>query len=372
MDYGVVAQAYSRIEATPKRLEMTAHFVELLRNTDPSLVGRLVYLTQGKVLPDFRGLELGIAAKLALRALAFATGVNETEAETLYQETGDIGLVAERMVGKKKQTALFSEKLTLERVYKNFMDIAGAAGRRSQDLKSKLTADLLHDATPSEARYIMRSLVGTLRLGMADMTIVDSLAEAFAKKEERDRVESAYNVSSDLGRVAQVLAQEGIDGLASIRVEVGVPLRPMLCERLSALEEILEKLEGEAALEFKYDGLRIQAHLDGEKIHLFSRQLEDVTSQFPDVIEALGSAVPDGNCILEGECVPINTATGEFLPFQMVSRRRGRVYDIEKAVREFPVVLFLFDCLLHQGKDMTSSSYLERRRTLLLLLIELD
>lgn len=196
MDYMLVAEAYSAIEGTPKRLEKTGHFVELLKLASPQEAKLIVYLTQGKVLPDFHGVELGIAAKLALKAISFATGRQEKEANALWRKTGDVGAVAEELMSGKKQTSLFSEPLTVERVYKNFMEISKTRGSGSQDLKLKLTADLLHDATPLESKFIMRSLVGTLRLGMADMTIIDSLAEAFAEKEQRGEVEAAYNVSS--------------------------------------------------------------------------------------------------------------------------------------------------------------------------------
>jgi DNA ligase-1 len=202
-----------------------------------------------------------------------------------------------------------------------------------------------------------------MRLGVADMTIVDAMAATFATKADRDRVERAYNVSSDLGEVARVLASKGIDGLDSIRLKLFRPIRAMLAERLETLEEILRRL-GKCALEYKYDGLRVQAHISPKRIELFSRHLENITVQFPEVVEGLRSAIKGREAIVEGEAVPVDPNTGEFLPFQEVSRRRGRKTDLERMAKEFPVTLFTFDCLLRGDEDLTAHPYRERRKAL--------
>ncbi len=364
MDYSELTRTYEEIEATMKRLEMTSYLVELLKSTPQEIMDKVVYLTQGKLYPDFMGIELGIAEKLALKAISFATGIDENRVNKAWIKSGDLGLVASDMVANKKQTSLFSSPLTVERVYTNYENIAKASGARSQDLKIKLIADLLHDASPTEAKYIVRTVVGKLRLGIADMTILDALAVAFAEKEAREEIERAYNVCSDLGKVAKVLRNEGLDGLESIKLEVGIPLRSMLCERLSSLTEIFEKL-GECAFEYKYDGLRIQAHIEnGKEIKLFSRHLENITEQFPDIIERFPAAFKRGSAVLEGECVPVDINTGDLLPFQQVSHRRGRKYEIKSAMEDYPVVLFLFDCLYLDGEDLTLTDYLFRRKKL--------
>jgi DNA ligase-1 len=195
------------------------------------------------------------------------------------------------------------------------------------------------------------------------MTIVDAMAATFATKADRDRVERAYNVSSDLGEVVRVLASKGIDGLDSIRLKLFRPIRAMLAERLETLEEILRRL-GKCALEYKYDGLRVQAHISPKRIELFSRHLENITVQFPEVVEGLRSAIKGREAIVEGEAVPVDPNTGEFLPFQEVSRRRGRKTDLERMAKEFPVTLFTFDCLLRADDDLTAWPYRERRKAL--------
>jgi len=197
------------------------------------------------------------------------------------------------------------------------------------------------------------------------MTILDALAIAYAGgKEFKELFERAYNLSSDLGYVARVVASHGIDGVKDFKISVGRPIRPMLCERLSSAEEILSKLQGKGSAEYKYDGLRIQAHVSKKKIQLFSRRLENITSQFPDVADSVRTATTVEQAILEGECVAVDPNTGDMLPFQVVSQRRGRKYEIETMAEEVPVTVFLFDILYAKGHDFTLTPYLERRKEL--------
>lgn len=362
MDYLRVVETYERIEATTKRLEMTDLLVQLFRDVHPDIIDKVVYLTQGRVYPDYVGIELGMAEKSVMKVLAFATGISQERIEDIWKELGDLGLVAERVVAEKRQRSLFTEPLTLERVYGAMVGIAGSGGAGSQERKMKLLADVLHSATPVEAKYIVRTVVGKMRLGVADMTIVDALAATFSDVERRDDIERAYNVSSDLGEVARILVQRGIDGLSDVHLKLNRPVRSMLCERLESLDEILERL-GRCAFEYKYDGLRMQAHI-GKVVQIFSRQLENITTQFPEIAQALKSAFKGKEGIVEGEAVPVDVNTGEFLPFQEVSHRRGRKFEVEAMSLEFPVHLFLFDCLYLDGRDLTTEPYEERRRRL--------
>jgi DNA ligase-1 len=342
---------------------MTEHLKVLFQAVPVDVIEKVVYLTQGTLFPDFVGIEIGLAEKLVIRALAFTTGLSMQEVEGIWKRVGDMGTVAEEVLRQKRQRTLFGEPLTVQKVYENLVRIARASGTGSQDEKIKLLADLLHDASPKEARYILRTVVGKMRLGVADMTIVDALAAAFASKEERDLVERAYNVSSDLGKVARVLAEKGLEGLADIHLQVGIPVRAMLCERLPSLEQVFDKL-GKCVLEYKYDGLRIQAHIDGGAVKLFSRRLEDLTEQFPDIVQELRPAFKGKEAIIEGEAVPVDINTGAFLPFQEVSHRRGRKYGIAKAVEETPVHLLLFDCLYLDGRELIEEPYRVRRKAL--------
>lgn len=365
MKYEEIVKIYDKIARTTKRLEMTDHLVELFSKVDAEVIDKVTYLTQGKVYPDFDPYELGLAEKMVIKALASTSGLRDNEIEEIWKEKGDMGLVAEEAISRKKQTTLLEmTELTVEKVYENLEKIAKASGPRSQDIKMRYLADLLHNAKPSEARYITRTVMGKMRLGIADMTMIDALAIAFAEKEHRDEIERAYNVCSDLGKVSKTLAQEGLEEVRKIHLTVGVPIRAMLAERLSTLEEILEKTDGKAAFEYKYDGLRLQAHITQQKVGLYSRRLENVTDQFPEFKRDLLKVFKGKEGILEGECVPIDVNTGAFLPFQMVSHRRGRKYGLREAQEEYPVHLVLFDCLYLDGEDLTNKSYEERREQL--------
>ena len=364
MRYAVIAEAYEKIEATTKRLEMTDFLVNLLKNTSKELIDKVVYLTQGKIYPDFVGLEIGVAEKLAIKALARASGRKESEIKESLKKTGDIGETVQEFIANKRQVTFFQQPLTVQRVYETLDKMAKALGSGTVDLKMALLAGLLAGTTPKEAKYIMRTVTGNLRLGIADMTVLDALAIAYGGgKENRGYLEHAYNVSSDLGRVAKIVAEKGLEGVKKFEISVGEPIRAMLCERLSSSEEILEKLGGKCIAEYKYDGERIQAHKKGDEVTLFSRRLENISSQYPDAVNLVKKYVKAKDAILEAECVAIDPDTGEMSPFQELMHRR-RKYEIEKAMKEHPVSLFMFDALYVDGKDLTLKPYPIRRRAL--------
>jgi DNA ligase-1 len=362
--YSVIANAYEKIEATSKRLEMTDLLVDLLRSTPKELIGRVAYLTQGRIHPDFVDIEIGVAEKLAVKALARASGRSEVDVEEELKRTGDIGETAQKFLDSKRQVTFFQEPLTVQKVYETFDKMAGTSGSGAVDLKLSLLAGLLAAATPREAKYVMRTVTGNLRLGIADMTVLDALAIAYGGgKETRELVERAYNICSDLGRVAETIAREGIEGIKGFRVSIDEPIRPMLAERLSSSEEILEKLGGKCIAEYKYDGERLQAHKMGDKVTLYSRRLENISSQYPDAVELFRKHVKAREAILECECVAVDADTGEMRPFQELMHRR-RKYGIEKAIEDYPVSLFLFELLYVDGKDLTFEAYPARRELL--------
>jgi DNA ligase-1 len=364
VDYAVIADAYDKIEATTKRLEMTDLLVGLLKNTPKDVIAKVVYLTQGKIYADFVGLEIGVAEKLAMKALARASGRRQKEIEEDLKKSGDIGETAQNFLAKKKQTTFFQKPLTALRVYQTLDKMAKTTGSGAVDSKMAFLAGLLSDASPKEAKYIMRTVTGNLRLGIADMTVLDALAIAYGGgKEARELIERAYNISSDLGRVANVVAEKGLEGIKKFQVVIFEPIRPMLAERLSSPEEILEKLGGKCVAEYKYDGERVQAHKKGSQVVLYSRRLEDISSQYPDAIELVKGQVKAKEAILEAECVAISLETGELLPFQELMHRR-RKYGIEKAMEQYPVSLFMFDALYVDGKDLTLDAYPVRREAL--------
>jgi DNA ligase-1 len=361
MEFSILADAFNKMESTRKRLELTQYLVELFEKTPQKVISKIVYLLQGKLRPDFEGVELGVAEKLAIRAISKSSGTPIKKIEDEYRKGGDLGHAATVILEQKTQTTFLVEDITVERVYETLFKIAKLEGNRSQDMKMKYISSLLNDASPLEASFILKILLGTLRLGIAENTVMDALAIAFSgNKENRKILEHAYNVSSDLGKVAEVLATEGLEGVEKFKIILFNPIRPMLADRVKSEQEAIEKMGNEFAAEYKLDGERVQLHIEGNKVVLFSRSLENISSYYPDIIEKIPKTIQAENIVLEAEAVAINENTGEFLPFQELMHRR-RKYKIEKAVTQYPITVNLFDILYCNGKSCLELDYKERR-----------
>ncbi|ABX12933.1 ATP-dependent DNA ligase [Nitrosopumilus maritimus] len=361
MEFSILADSFNKMESTRKRLELTQYLVELFKKTPQEVISKIVYLLQGKLRPDFEGVELGVAEKLAIRAISKSSGIPIKKIEEEYRKGGDLGHAATTILEQKTQTTFLVEDITVERVYETLFKIAKLEGNRSQDMKMKYISSLLNDASPLEASFILKILLGTLRLGIAENTVMDALALAFSgNKENRKILEHAYNVSSDLGKVAEVLATEGLAEVEKFKIILFNPIRPMLADRVKSEQEAIEKMGNEFAAEYKLDGERVQLHIEGDKVVLFSRSLENISSYYPDIIEKIPKTIQAENIVLEAEAVAINENTGEFLPFQELMHRR-RKYKIEKAVTQYPITVNLFDILYCNGKSCLELDYKERR-----------
>ncbi len=365
MLYENLCRYYEKLEILSGKIEMTKVLAELFKNSDPDEIDKVVYLTWGKLRPDYEDFpELGVAEKLAIRAIAQASGIPVSKVEQFYKDLGDIGKAAEKAIKMKKTAALMFEQLTVSDVYDRLIKIAKATGPGSQDLKLRILIGMLVNAKPIEARYLLRTVVGKMRLGIGEMIILDALAEAFlGDRNKREPIERAFNRRPDLGYIAKVLAKEGLEGILKVKVQPGIPVRPMLAERLSDPREILEKAGGRVLAEYKYDGERAQIHKKGEEVLIFSRRLENITSQYPEVVDAAKRYIDANEAIVEGEIVAYDPETGELKPFQELMRRK-RKYDIDKIMEELPVKVFLFDALYKDGEELLDKNQLERRRYL--------
>ncbi len=395
MQFKVLARFFEKIERVSSRLAMTDLLAELIAEADSDEIAKVIYLLQGQLGPAFEQIEIGMGEKFVEEAIAKASGYSRGEVHKLFKEKGDLGLVAEQILKKRKQRSLFSAELSVEKVFKNLRRIATVAGTGSQQLKIKLLAELLNSASPLEAKYLVRIPLGHLRLGIGDPTIMDAFAlnllhEAKKnknlvaevrkvlkeKKEEkreeeeerklrariREMIEDKYNVHSDLGSIAEKLKKSGLAGLNRIKIQPGIPIRPTLAERLPSAKEIIEKL-GRCAVESKYDGFRLAVHKDADKVTIFSRKQENVTAMFPEVAEATKKQIKAKQAIFEGEALAFNEQTGEYHPFQ-VTMQRKRKYDVKKMAEQFPLTLFCFDALYVNGKNLMKLPFKERRKRL--------
>ena len=364
MLFDTLVDTYQRLESTTKRLEMTDILSELFKEATSNEIDMIIYLTQGKIHPDWKGEpEIGMAEKMVIETLTRVTGLKKAAVERMVQELGDIGLAAEEAMSKKKQSGFFTKNLNVADVYNRLDEIARKEGTGSAKQKMDGLGNLLANASPLGARYLSRMVEGKLRLGIGDMTILDALAQAYTgSKKDRPILERAYNLSSDLGAVAVTLIDEGLGGVENFRVRVGYPIRVMAAQRLSTAEEVIEKLGGHCSAEFKLDGERFQIHKKGDTVQIFSRRLENITYMYPDAVEMTLGQVGADEAIIEGEAVAYDPDTGDDLPFQTLMQRR-RKYKIEEMMKKIPVRVYLFDCL-YDGEDLTLTPYPKRIESL--------
>lgn len=356
---------YSKLESTRSRLEMTDILAQLLEKATGNEIEKLIYLTQGKIHPDWKGEpEIGIGDKMIQETILRATGLSQKDMEEILTEKGDIGLVAEESFKSKKLGNLGKKSITIDDIYTGLDTIARESGRGSVDRKINRLVNLMVNTSPLGAKYLARIVTGSLRLGIGDMTILDALSKAYTgTTENRPIIERAYNLSSDLGDVAKTLAEKSLDPLKDYHVQVGKPIRMMSAQRLSSAEEVLEKLKGSCAAEYKLDGERFQIHKRGDDVNIFSRRLENITQMYPDAVELTTDHILAENAIIEGEAVAIDPETFEMQPFQVLMQRR-RKYNIEEMMKKLPVAVFLFDCLYLDGEDLTRKPYPTRRSKL--------
>ena len=352
------------MEKTTKRIELTNILVELLKKTPKKLLPNIVYLLQGIIRPNFEGVELGIAEKLAIRAISKSVGLPIKKIQDDYEIGGDLGMTTSNMIKLKTQTTFTAEKITVERVYNTLLKISKLEGKGSQDLKMKYISSLLNDATPLEGKFVLKILLGILRLGIAENTVMDALAIAFTgKKENREHIENAYNVSSDLGKVSLIVATDGIVEIKKFRISLFSPIRPMLADRIQSEKDVIKKMPEQFAAEYKLDGERVQIHKNDDKIILFSRSLENITQYYPDIVDNIGKSLKTNDGVFEAEIVPINENTGEFLPFQELMHRR-RKHKLDEAVSQYPITVNFFDVLYYNKNDCLNTPYSERRKLL--------
>jgi len=361
--YQTVAEAYRDLEQASGRLALIDRLAALVAETPAEVLPTVCYLCQGLIAPEFAGVDLGLAEKLAVRAVAAATGTRPEHVTADVRETGDLGQAAEQLL--TATAAGRPPSLEVAAVVAALHEIAEAEGPGSQGRKLDLLAGLLGQATPLEARYLLRLVTGNLRLGIGTPTILDALAQVHAGgRAARPVLERAYNICSDLGLVAATLVGGGVAAVEQMQVRPGSPVRAMLAQRLSDPAEILAKLGGQCAAEYKYDGVRVQAHRTADgTIELFTRRLERVAVQFPDVVELLAAGLGPREAIVEGEVVAFDPAAGELRPFGEVMFRR-RKHGISEAVRDVPVSLFCFELLYSDGRDLTRLPYPQRRAAL--------
>lgn len=365
MEYSMLADTYERLEKEPSKLKKTEILAELFSKTPSVELEKVVLMVRGTVFPGYSQMELGIADKMVIKAVAKATGFKDTEIVEKFKKAGDLGLVAEECLSSKKQSTLAKKKLTIDFVFTDMRKLADVTGSGSQERKLNMIAEMIVSAKPKEARYIIRTILGNLRVGASDGITRNAIVEAFLSDEEdaAKAVEYALNVVADFGEVARIAKEKGTAGLKKVKIEIGKPIQVMLAEKAESLEEVLKKYK-KIAIEWKFDGMRAQIHKKGDKVWVYTRRLEDVTHQFPDLVKMMKESVKAEECVIEGEALAINPKTSEPMPFQSLSQRVQRKYEIEKMVREIPIQMNVFDAIFVDGELLVNRPFVERRNIL--------
>ncbi len=365
MKYVDLCKLYEELEKNPGRLKKTEILTSFLRIMKKEKAKEIIYLLQGRVFPDYKKTELGVSSQLIKKAIAKSTGSSETEITKLWKKTGDLGNVAEELVKKKSQKTLSSKELTAEKVLENLKKLAGFTGKGTVERKVSLIAELLTSAKPLEARYIVRTILEDLRIGTGAGTLRDSIVDACLQKskENSELIQEAYDKTTDFAEVFEK-ACKGKKDLDEVELAPGKPVKVMLALKVKTIQEGFETVGKPAAFEFKYDGFRMMISKADEKIKIFTRRLEEVTSQFPEVADYVKKYVKGKNFILDSEAVGFSPKTKVYRPFQEISQRIKRKYHIEKVASELPIEVNVFDILYYNGKSLIKEPFEKRTKLL--------
>lgn len=362
MDYLKLAKTYQQLEEITGKIKMTEIVADLFKEASKNTLPLLPILIRGEPFPTRSQKELNMGKKMVMSAIETATGVSEEEIEEKWAETGDLGETAAYFIKNRKQQALARKNLTVKIVKENLNQIAAASGTGSQGRKIKLLAELMTSATTLEAKYIVRTMVGELRVGVGEGIVRDAIAKAFDVDPEL--VERAYFLRGNYENVIQRAKEEGNEGLKKVKIKLGTPFKVMLSKKVSSIEEAFDDCGTPAQFEYKYDGFRTLIHKDEDIIKVFSRRLEDVTTQFPEIVKWSKKAIKAEKVIIDGETVGYKREKGEHIPFQELSRRIKRKYRIQEMVKKIPVQVLLFDLLFLDGKSYLNEPFKKRREKL--------
>lgn len=370
MKFEEFCQYLEKLEGTSSRLALIDILSELFKKTPASEIEEITYLIQGRIAPFFAPIEIGMAEKTVAASIAIAYGGSKDDATHLFNKLGDMGLVARDLAGNK-DSRLKNKDLTVSDVFETLTEISGINGEGTVDKRQNLLSNLLTKLDSISAKHLVRVPLGNTRLGIGDPTILDALATAkLGDKSNRKLLEGAYNRTSDLGLIAKTLWEKGLPAVEKLEVRVGSPIRSELCERLPNPEKVIEKM-GEVDVQYKYDGFRVQIHKDGDSVRMFSRNLEEMTHMFPELIQATLDQVKAESVILDTEALAYNPDSEEFLPFQETTKRR-RKHGIEEAALRLPLKAFVFDILYKDGEQLLDKPLTERIEILKSVLLSDD
>lgn len=360
MKFQKLIEYFEKLEATSSRLALIDILASLFKEAEKEEIDKIIYLTQGRIAPFYEAVEIGMSDKSVASSLARAYESNKEDVLKLYGKLGDMGLVAKQLSSKFK---VKNSNLTVEEVFNVLREIAETKGEGTVEKRLVLLSELLKKSDSASSKHLVRIPLGNNRLGIGDPTVLDGLAlSILGDRSKRKFLEGAYNRTSDLGLIAKTLVNDGLSAVQKLKVTVGRPIRSELCERLPTPEKVIEKL-GVVNAQYKYDGFRVQIHKMGSTVRMFSRNLEEMTHMFPELIEGTIKQIKEENVILDTEALAYNPDSQEFLPFQETTKRR-RKYKIEEMQKSLPLKAFVFDILYIDGKSLIDTTLSERMKIL--------
>ena len=375
MLFSKLSEYFEELEQTSSRLSLIDILSKLFDEVKSDEIAEVCYLLQGRVAPFYEAVEIGMAEKTVAASIAKAFDVSREEVLKEYGRVGDLGLVAERLSAKRHPELVSGSQkempkpvrhdgLSVAEVFEKLTEIAHISGEGTVDKKQTILVNLLQNIDPISAKHLVRVPIGASRLGIGDPTVLDGFAQSkLGDRKQRKLLEEAYNRTSDLGIIGEVLWEKGLKGVENLDVTVGRPIRSQLAERLPDAKTILEKMDGKAHVQYKYDGFRVQIHKQGKKVRLFSRNLEETTLMFPDIIEGVLAQVKADSIILDSEALAYSPESEEFLPFQETTKRR-RKYGIDEMSKKLPLRAFVFDIMYLNGKSLMDESLESRIKSL--------
>lgn len=360
MKFTEVSRTFCALETISSRIAITKELADLFKQATPSEIQYLCYLSLGLLHPPYEGTQFAIAQKTMSKIVAEVLNLPEEQVTILMHELGDLGSVLDSVKWHG------TDDLTVLEVYKSLCVFEELSGTGSQEKKSVHLQELLKQVGPTGGKYIVRIVLGTLRLGFSDMTIIDALSwMETGDKSIRKVLEHAYTVCADIGLIGHMLKKEGVESIKHMKIHVGIPIRPAAAERLPSAQAIIEKL-GSCVVEPKLDGFRLQLHVDKTGhtpiIRFFSRNMLDMSNMFPEFVCAC-QELPVKELIVDGEAIVYDPNTGTYVPFQETVKRR-RKHGIEEMVSELPLQLNMFDILYLDGKSLLATEQQERRAIL--------
>ena len=362
MDYSQLVKVYEELSNTPKLLEKRDILSNFLRSVDKKNLENVINLLQGRNFPEWDSRKIGVGTQIIIKSISTTAGISTSEINILWADIGDLGKVTEKIMSNKKQATLMSESLTIKGVVIRNQKLSEITGSGTVSRKVSIISELISSTTPIGAKYLVRILLEDLRTGAGLGVIRDAISDAFDI--EKSKIQRSYDITTDLAKVGFIAKTEGESGLDNLTINVGNPIKVMLFQKSNTFDDAFEKVGTPAAIEYKYDGFRIQIHRNKSKITLFTRNLENVTRQFPDIIEFVKRDINSKSFIIDCEAIGYDQKTKVWKPFQDISQRIKRKYNIEKMVKEVPIMILAFDILFLNGKSLLETPFEERRKML--------